>query len=189
MKISNLKYLAFLFMAVVFIQGCSSSDDEVVSPYVGNYVIAKASTADPLNVPTTQMGTIPIPAGTDITLAIQQALLSQVTCTSTPLVELRKDFSMYISCNGSNALNAGTWQEISATEIKLNMNSAAVPSAPTGISLNVTNVVKTTTSLKGKTSVPLPKAMVGAMLPPPLTLASTAPEVFIVTFNLEFTVK
>lgn len=188
MKISNLKFPALLFTAILLIQGCSSSDDEVVSPYVGNYVIAKATTADAINVPTL-MGPIPIPAGTDITLAIQQALLSQVTCTSTPLVELRKDFSMYVSCNKSNALNAGTWQEISATEMKLNMNSAAVPSAPTGISLNVTNVVKDATSLKGKTSVPLPKAMVGAMLPPPLTLSSTAPEIFMVTFNLEFTVK
>jgi hypothetical protein len=188
MKISNLKFLALLFTAIVLFQGCSSSDDEVVSPYVGDYLIAKATTASAFTVPT-NVGNIPIEKDKDITLAIQTALLSQVTCTSSPLVELRKDFSMYISCNKSNPLNAGTWQEISATELKLNMNSAAVPSAPNGVQLNVTNVVKDGTSLKGQTTVPLPKAMVGAMLPPPITLASSAQEVYLITFNLEFTVK
>lgn len=188
MKISSLKFLALLFISVAWMQGCSDDTEEAVSPYVGNYVIAKATTAELFTVPT-NMGTIPIEQGKDITLAIQQALLSQVTCTSTPLVELRKDFSIYISCNGSNALNAGTWQEVSATEIKLNMNSTAVPSAPAGIALNVTNVVRTSASLKGKTSVPLPKAMIAALLPPPVTLASSAQEIYTVKFDLEFTVK
>jgi hypothetical protein len=190
MKILNFKYLVILVSAIALFNGCSSDETAVVSPYVGNYTISKATTATIFTVPTAQMGTIPIPAGQDITSAIQMALLSQVPCTTTSLVELRQDFTMYISCNKANPLNAGTWQEVSATEIKLNMNSAAIPSSPTGLPLTVTSVVKDATKLTGKTSVPLPKAMIAAMIAPmSLTMASTAPEVFQVEFNLEFTIK
>jgi hypothetical protein len=95
---------------------------------------------------------------------------------------------MYMSCEGANALNAGTWEEVSATELKLNMNSAAIPSSPSGFVLNVTNIVQSNNTMTGKTSVPLPKEMVAGMIAP-LTLAPSSPPVYLVTFTIEFVKK
>ena len=77
---------------------------------------------------------------------------------------MREDFSLYMSCEGANPLNAGTWTEVSSTELLLNLNSTAIPSSPTGIALTVTNVVKSNGILTGKTSVPLPKAFIAAAI-------------------------
>lgn len=158
--------------------------------FVGNYVINNAALSAALSITTNELGTIPIPAGTDITQQIQASLLSQVNCSSADKswVELRKDYSMYMSCEGTNELNAGTWQEMSATELKLNMNSAAIPSSPTGFVLNVTEIVQTGDKMTGKTTVPLPKEMIAAMIAP-LTLTPTSPPVYMVTFSLEFLKK
>lgn len=191
MKIPNIKFLAILLVSVAVITGCKEDTEEVVSPFVGNYSISKAVTAEAIYIKTVQMGTIPIPASTDITQSIQTALLSSVKCTaaSKSYVELRKDKSMYESCELQNALNAGTWEEIDATTLKLNMNSAAIPSSPTGFVLTVSEIVKNATGLRGKTVVPLPKEMIALMLPPPLTLDATTPAVIMVSFYLDFTKK
>jgi hypothetical protein len=190
MKILNFKYLIILFASLALFTGCNDDDDEVVSPFVGNYVISKATVAETLSIPTNEMGTIPIATGTDITAAIQAALLSSVTCSSADKswVELREDMSMYMSCEGTNELNAGTWEEISLTELKLNMNNAAIPTSPTGFVLNVTNIVQNNNTLTGKTTVPLPKEMVAGMIAP-LTLAASAAPIYMVTFSLEFSKK
>ena len=69
---------------------------------------------------------------------------------------------MYMSCEFQNELNAGTWEEIDATTLKLNMNSTAIPSSPTGFVLTVTDIVKNATGLRGKTGVPIPKELIAA---------------------------
>jgi hypothetical protein len=190
MKILKFKFLAILLAFVALGAGCSDDSEEEVSPYVGNYVISHAEVAEVVSIKTVQMGTIPIPVGTDITQAIQTALLSAVTCSSASksYVELRKDFSMYLSCEGQNPLNAGTWQEIDQTTLNLNMNNAAIPSSPTGFALAVTNIVQNATGLRGKTSVPIPKAMVAALVAP-LTLDPTVPVVIPMSFFLDFARK
>ena len=108
--------------------------------------------AESFNVPITGLGDIPVPVGTPITAAIQTALLSAVSCSSADktYVEIREDFSLYMSCEGANPLNAGTWSEVSSSELLLNLNSTAVPSAPTGIALTVTDVVKSGRHTDGK---------------------------------------
>ena len=193
MKILNLKYLIVLFASIAIFTSCGDDDETKISPYVGNYVISKATIAEALSIPIVPfngMTSFPVAIGTDITAAIQASLLSQVTCSSATKswVELRDGGSMYMSCEGANGLNAGTWEEISASELKLNMNAAAIPSSPTGFVLNVTNIVQSNNTMTGKTTVPLPKEMVAAMIAP-LTLAGTALPVYMVTFSIEFVKK
>ncbi len=189
MKTLILKLMVITFALSVTLTGCKKKDDPEVSKFVGNFVISKAELAEALTVPTVEVGNVPVPVGTNITVAIQTALLGAVNCSSADksYVELREDFSMYLSCEGANELNAGTWEEVSATLVKLNLNSTAIPSSPTGFVLTVTNVVEISGGLTGLTSVPLPKEMISAMIAPlQLTLSPTAPDVFIAVFSIEF---
>jgi hypothetical protein len=189
MKTSNFKWLAAIFALVVLIPNCKDDDKKNVSEFIGNFVINHAELSEALTVPTVENGDIPLAAGTDITQLIQTALLSAVNCSSADksYVELREDYSLYLSCEGSNPLNAGTWEEVSATSLKLNMNSAAIPSSPTGFVLTVTDIVNDQAGLTGTTSVPLPKAMISGMIAPmQLTLSPAAPAIFFAKFSVEF---
>jgi len=195
MKTMNFKLLAIVLISLGFITNCGK-DEEKVSPFVGNYVITEAKIAESFNVPITgSLVPIPVPVGTNITAAIQTALLGAVTCESAnkTYIEIRKDFSLYLSCELANELNAGTWSEVSATQLLLNLNSTAVPSAPTGVALSVTDVTNVDGVLNGKTSVPLPKAMIAAMVAAmssnTMTLDPSAPDVFVVKFSLKLTKK
>jgi len=189
MKNSNFKRLAAIFILVVLIPGCKD-DNNNISEFVGNYVINHAELTDVLTVSTIENGDVPLAVGTDITLLIQTALLSAVNCSSADksYVELREDYSLYLSCEEANPLNAGTWEEVSSTSLKLNMNNAAIPSSPTGFVLTVTDIVNDQTGLTGKTSVPLPNTLISALIAP-LTLTQTAPIIFIAKFSVEFSRK
>jgi hypothetical protein len=193
MKLRNLKLLSVLLISFVFVASCGK-DEEKASLFVGDYVITEALVAETFTIPVTGIGNFPVPVGTPVTAAIQTALLSAVSCSSPDktYVELREDFSLYMSCEGANPLNAGTWTEVSSTELRLNLNSTAIPSAPTGIALTVTDVEKSSGILTGLTSVPLPKAMIAGLLTainPALTLDASAPDIFLVKFSLKFTEK
>ena len=193
MKTLNFKLHLIVLVSLVFIASCGD-DKEEVSAFVGDYVITEATVAETFTVPVAGMGNIPVPVGTPITAAIQTALLSAVSCSSADksYVEIREDFSLYLSCEGANPLKAGTWTEVSSTELMLNFNSTAIPSSPTGIALQVTDVAKNGSVLTGKTSVPLSKAMVGSIIKainPALTLDASAPAIFLVKFSLKFTQK
>jgi hypothetical protein len=198
MKILQLKFLVLLLTSIVLFTGCKDDTEEEVSPFVGNFVISNAQmlSINPA-ISTNEIGPISndLIAGTDITALIQQSLLSQVTCDSpdNSWVELRKDNSMVMSCEGSNELDAGTWEEVSATELKLNMNSAAIPSSPAGFVLNVTNIIISGSTLTGETAVPLPKEMIaalvaqlGASIGQTLTLTANSPDNFMASFTITF---
>lgn len=192
MKNFGLKYLVLLFFSFVLITGCSDDNDDSaeVSAFIGDYVISNASVSEEFDISINgPVGPIDftVPVGMDITSAIQEALLSQIDCNSADksYVELREDNSMYMSCAGENELNAGTWQEVSATELKLNMNAAAIPTSPTGFSLTVTDIVVAGANMSGFTSVPLPQDMVAALVAP-ATLAPGNPPIFMVSFSLTF---
>ena len=187
MKILKFKFLTALIIFFALVPGCSDDDDAEISTFVGNYVISNAELSSPISVTTNQMGTIVVPAGTNITLMIQSSFLSAVNCNSADKswVELRQNYSMYMSCEGQNELNAGTWEEIDATTLKLNMNSTAIPSSPTGFVLTVTDIVTNATGLRGKTSVPVPKEIVAGMIAP-LTLIASTPAVITAEFFIDF---
>jgi hypothetical protein len=192
MKISNLKLFLTVAAVVILISNCSKDSSKTASPYIGNYVFSEAKTTAPINIPVrtpiVDSTTITFPAGTDITGAIEAALLSAIECTGqATYLELRADNSIYYSCQGNNALNAGTWEEVStsATELILNLNSTVVP--PSGVSLTISNVVLDAAGISGVTTVPLPKEMIAASLPEGVTLHPNAPAYFVVTFSIKFT--
>jgi len=192
MKTSYFKWLVAIIALVLLIPDCKKDNGNKTSEFIGNYVINSAELAEAFVVPTVEAGNVPIPVGTNITQLIQAALLSAVNCSSADksYVELREDFSLYLSCEGSNPLNAGTWEEVTATSLKLNMNSAAIPSSPTGFVLTVTDITSDQTGLTGTTSVPLTKVMVASMLASmQLTLSPSAPEIFLAKFYVEFIKK
>jgi hypothetical protein len=68
------------------------------------------------------------------------------------------------------------------------MNSTAIPSSPSGFVLTVSDVVQSSTGISGKTSVPLPKEMIAAMLPG-LTLDPSTPAVIMAVFTISFEKK
>ncbi len=191
MKTSHVKWLIAILALIVLIPDCKK-DSKNTSEFIGSYVINSAELEEALSVPTNEAGNVQIPVGTNLTQMIQAALLSAVNCSSADksYVELREDFSMYLSCEGLNPLNAGTWEEVSATSLKLNMNSTAIPSSPTGFVLTVTDITTDQTGLTGSTSVPLTKTMVSQIIAPlQLTLTSAAPAIFVAKFYVEFIKK
>lgn len=174
----------------VFVTGCKK-DKEEPSIFIGDFVISNAELTEAITIPIVEVpGNISVPVGTDVTLAIQTALLSAVSCSSADksYVELREDNSMYLSCEGLNPLSAGTWEEVSATSVKLNMNATAIP--PIGFVLLVTDVVKDADGITGIANIPLTKVMIaGIIAPMQLTVSPTAPEIFMVKISIEFIEK
>jgi hypothetical protein len=166
MKRPKIFYLTLLAMSVIMLSGCEDDPVEEVSPLIGDYVITMAVLSEPLGLVTNEIGPLTIDAGTPITLMIQTALLGAIECTpEKTLIELRENNSMFFSCKDSDEeLKAGTWEEVSETVIKLNMNSTAVPSSPTGVVLTVNDVVIDGNVLSGETTVPLPREMLAGVV-------------------------
>jgi hypothetical protein len=166
MKRTKIFYLSLLAISVIMLSGCEDDPVEEVSPLIGDYVITNAVLSETLTLVTNEIGPLPIAVGTDITTMIQTALLGSIECTAeNSLIELREDNSLYLSCTGSeDEIDAGTWEEVSETVIKLNMNSTAVPSSPTGVVLTVNNVSIDGDLLSGETNVPLPREMLAGVV-------------------------
>jgi len=190
MKVLKINVLAILFASFAVFTGCKDKNEEQVSPFVGNYTISNAELAEAISL-TTNVGPISVPVGTNITVQIQAALLSSVDCASAgyAYVELRKDFSIHMSCAGENDFNAGTWEEVDASTLTLSMNSTAIPSSPSGFVLTVNDIVKTETGMSGNTSVPLPKEMIQAMMLQGVTLDPSTPAVINAVFTIDFVKK
>jgi len=189
MKIIKFSTLAILFAALVVLSACKDDSDDDVSAFVGSYTISNAELAEGINLTTVEVppGVFPVPAGTDITTQIHESLLSSVECSSSSnaYVELRKDFSIYMSCAGDNELNAGTWSEENDSTLILSMNSTAIP--PNGFVLTVGGIEQTETGMRGKTTVPFPKEIFALMLQGfGLTLAAETPAYIPVVFFIDF---
>lgn len=195
MKILNFKYLIVLFASLAMFASCGDDEPDPepeVSPFVGDFVISSAEVAEAFAlVTTTPNVSLPVPVGTDITDAIHASLLSAVDCSSADktYLELREDNTIYMSCEGANPLNAGTWEEVSLTELILNMNATAIPSSPSGFVLTVTDVVIDATTLSGTTSVPMPREMFTAGAEAFGFTLADSPSVYMVTFSLDLTIK
>ncbi len=167
MKKTRFILLVFLSVSLVFLSSCKDDLEEELSPYIGEYVITKASMAEALALETNELETpIEVPAGTIITPMIQTALLGAIDCVpESSLIELRENFDLYLSCATSGEeIDGGTWEEQSSTVILLNLNNTAVPSAPTGIVLTVTNVTLVGNLLTGTTTVLIAKEMLAGVV-------------------------
>jgi hypothetical protein len=191
MKILKFKSLFVLIVSLALFTGCGDDEEVKESSFVGNFVINSAKVAAPSFSIITTTIPIPVPVGQDITQAIQGALLSSVNCSSADKswIELRKDNKIYMSCEGANAINAGTWEEVDAKTLKLNMNSTAIPTSPQGIVLTVGDIVQDSKGWSGTTSVPMPKEMFAAMLQPLGFTIAPSPDLYIVPFTLNFVKK
>jgi hypothetical protein len=193
MKTSKFFLFTFLSLSMVFLSSCKEDPEEELSPFIGDYVITKATLAEAFSI---EINELPDPmilvVGYPITEMIQTALLGAVACEpANSLIELREDFSLYLSCSSSmEELDGGTWEEQSETVIVLNMNSTAIPASPTGIVLTVNDVTLVGNVLSGKTTVPISEqmlaAMVAAMSGGQATLDEEAtPDALPMTFTIE----
>ena len=185
--------LGLLSVSMVFLSSCEEDPEEEGSSYVGDYILENATISEPLTLATNEMGDLTIPAGIDITAMMQASLLGSVQCDpASSLIELREDFSLYLSCTTSGTeIDAGTWEEQSETVIVLNMNSTAIPSSPTGVVLTVTDVSLSGSVLSGETEIPVAEDMlagiVTAMTMGAATLDTDAtPDAVPMTFTIEF---
>ncbi len=192
MKTSRLIFLAFLSLSLVFLPACDDDPEEELSPYIGDYIITKATLSVDLVLETLPIGPTTVPAGTDITTMIQTALLGAIDCVpESSIIELREDFSLYLSCASSmEELDAGTWEEQSETVIVLSMNSTAIPSSETGIVLTISDVSLVSNVLTGTTTVPISEQMLAGivllMSQGTLTLDMEAtPPALPITFTIE----
>lgn len=195
MKTSRLILLTMLSVSMVFLSSCKDDEEPEVDPFVGEYVITKASISEPLELITNELGPdnpLTVPAGTDITAMIQAALLGEIECEpENTLIELREDYSIHFSCTTSmEGFSAGTWEEESETVLILYLNSTAVP--PLGITLTVTDVELDGNKLKGTSQVPIPESMlaeiVALMSAGQYTLdTELTPDYLPLTFTIELT--
>ncbi len=193
MKRINLNFLLSLMVSVLMLLSCDD-DVEEASVYIGDYTIKKATLTETVIIPVvgeTEMD-FPLSVGFDITEMIQEALLNAITDCSADasLIELRKDYSLFMSCSSSDfSINAGTWEEKeNGTVLILNFNSTAIPSSPTGFSLTVTDIKLEDDILSSNTAVPIPKEVVAeliAAIGQGAVLSESAPDIFLFTFDME----
>lgn len=200
MKKFKLVLLLFLSVSFVFLSGCKEDPEEEpeeeLSPYIGDYVVTKATLTENLTLMTNEIGTMTLVAGLKITEMIQTALLGAIDCESeNSLIEMREDFSLYLSCTSSmEELDAGTWEEQSETVIVLSMNSTAIPASPTGIVLTVSEITLVGDLLTGNTTVPISEEMlagvIAGMSGGQLSLDEEAtPPAVPITFSIELTMQ
>lgn len=171
MKTSKLLMLLFLSVSFAFLSGCNDDPEEEaeeeLSPYIGDYIVTKATLTENLTLQTNELqDPMTLVAGLEITDMIQTALLGAIDCEpENSLIEMREDFSLYLSCTSSmEELNAGTWEEQSETVIVLSMNSTAIPASPTGIVLTVTDIILEGNVLTGNTTVPISEEMLAGVI-------------------------
>ena len=151
---------------MVFLSSCKKDEEPEGSSFVGDYVMTKATISAAITLTTNEIGDIQIPAGIDITVMMQDALLGAIECeAASSFIELHEDFSLVLSCASSmEEIDAGTWEEQSETVIVLNLNSTAIPSSPSGVVLTVTDVSFSGSTLTGTTSVPVAKEMLAGIV-------------------------
>lgn len=193
MKTTRFILLMLLSVSMVFLSSCKEDEEPDVSSFVGDWVMTNATISEAMTLTTNEIGDIQIPAGIDITIMMQDALLSGIECEpESSVIELHEDFSIVISCATSMAeIDAGTWEEQSATVIILNLNSTAVPNSPTGVVLTVIDVSISGSTLTGTTTVPVAKEMlagiVSLMTQGQATLnMDVTPDAVPMTFTIEF---
>ena len=190
MKTSRLIFLTLLSVSMVFLSSCKEEEEPEVSLFIGDYLITKATLSENFEIETNEIGTMTMVADLEVTEMIQTALLGAVDCEAeNSLIELREDFSLYISCSSSmDELDAGTWVEQSETVIVLNMNSTAIPASQTGVVITVENVTLVGNVLTGETTVPISKEMLAAMISGmsggQLSLVDSTPAAVPITFSI-----
>lgn len=192
MKTTRLILLTMLSVFMVFLSSCKEDEEPEEASFVGEYVLSNAVITEAITLTTNEIGDIAIPAGINITAMMQDALLGAIECEpENSLIELHEDYSIVLSCASSaEEIDAGTWEEQSETVIVLNLNSTAIPSSPTGVTLTVTDVSLSETTLSGLTAIPVAKEMLAEIVALMTQGAATlnmdvTPDAVQMTFSIE----
>ncbi|MCU0409626.1 MAG: hypothetical protein MUD02_11820 [Bacteroidales bacterium] len=186
MRVSDLTKMVLTEAVLMTLSGCSDDPESTVSPFAGNYKVSQAKVAVDIVIPTVEAGSYTVPANTDITALIQEAIFKTVACSplADTYIELRDDNSMYMSCKGANPVNAGTWTENSASSLALSFNATVLP--PVGFNFSITDAVIDAAGFSGKTGVPFSSTVIAGLIAP-LTLSPSAPALFVVNIAIKFT--
>jgi len=207
MKNLNLSLLFAVLLSALFFTSCGDdgkTEPDDKSPYVGSYLISKATLASNVSIPYVvgeEEKTFDIPAGAPFTELIKGSLLGVIKDCSedASYIEFKEDNSMYLTCGTTGwTLHAGIWKEESdGTVITMTFNQAAISAAPEGgftlktINVELKDGIMSSTTKK----IPFPKEtgaliIAGAVergyLPEGAVLSEDAPMIFWFTFDMEF---
>ena len=156
--------LAVFTVSLIFIISCSKDNPENTDPLVGKYVISSAKLTQPAMFGQDTL----LPEGTDLTLAINAALLSSATCSNpaNTRLELKNNGQIWYDCEGENSgFQNGTWEVTSdRTSLSLALN---IPS-PTGTgtitaNLTISDLQESASQVSGNTQIPLPASFFAAL--------------------------
>lgn len=181
-SLKNLRRVAVTGMVVT--AGFLASCDELTesSPLVGKWQFTSAVVAADVPIGTTNYK---IPANTNITTVLSTALYAVANCSSLSkgAIELKSNSTLQVVClDNTTVIPNGTWSQTSASALALNVL------LPQAISLSITNLVTTSTSIKGTIEgLPITKATYGALLAPLDVSSSAFPPALLLTVNLEMT--
>ena len=206
MKRLSFSALFAILFASLLVTSCGddNNDEDTKSPYVGSYLISKATLASDIEIPYVIAGeekTFSIPKGAPFTELITNSLLGVIKDCSedASYIEFRDDNSMYLTCGTTGwNLYAGIWkEEDNGKVIIMTFNQDAIPAAPDGgFTLKITNVELENGIMSSTTDkIPFPKktgaliiagAVERGFLPEGATLSENAPPIFWFTFDMEF---
>ncbi len=155
--IKFLKYsLSFLALSVLLLSACKKDNGTQVDPLVGKYIISSTKLTSPIIF----SGDTVLPAGTDMTAAINAALLSSASCStaSDTRLELKENGQIWYDCQGENtSIQNGTWEINTArTELTLTLNIPEQGGLTATVPLKITNVKESALNVSGSTTLPLP---------------------------------
>lgn len=180
--LKNLRRMAMTVMVATAGLMISCEDLTETSPLVGKWQFTSAVVAADVPIGTTNYK---IPANTAITPVLATALYAVANCSSLAkgAIELKANNTMQVVClDNTTAIPNGTWSQTSASAMALNVL------LPQAISLSITNLVTTSTSIKGTIEgLPITKATYGALLAPLDVSSSAFPAAILLTVNLEMT--
>lgn len=153
------KTITFLTGAVLIILtlviSCNKDNSENLDPLVGKYIISSAKLTNDFNYNDSTY----LPAGTDITAAINAALLSASPCADSlnTRLELKNNGQIWYTCQGEdNGIQNGTWIiNTDRTELSLALNIPQGNSSVTA-NLKITNLKESALQVSGTTQILLP---------------------------------
>ena len=143
-----------LIISFIIIDSCNKDNQVKIDPLVGKYIISSAKLSGPL----TFQGDTLLPSETDMTAAINAALLSSASCTNMTdtRLELKNNGQIWYLCEGENkGIQNGTWNvNDSRTELTLTLNIPMDTSTVT-VPLKITDISESQTKVSGTTTIPL----------------------------------
>ncbi len=149
-------------LSLIILSSCKKDKTGSVDPLVGKYIISSAVLSQDL----INEGDTILPAGTDLTVAINAALLSSASCSNAAdtRLELKSNGQIWYDCEGENSsIQNGTWEINSdRTQMNLYLNIPYGTTEQT-VDLLIKNLNESSTGVSGTTTIPLPPEFFAAV--------------------------